>query len=51
MKQAMKAISRTELEAAFPWVRYLPPAAIEQFVAIVESYRAAAQIYRRKPAA
>ena len=41
-------VTREELEAAFPWVCYLPPEAAKQFLAIVESYREAARIYSRK---
>jgi hypothetical protein len=44
-------VTLEELEAAFPWVRYLPPLAMEQFIAIIDNYRAAAEIYSRKPAA
>lgn len=42
------AVTREELEAAFPWVCYLPPEATSQFLAIIESYREAARIYSRK---
>lgn len=45
------AISRTDLEIAFPWVRYLPPEAIRELLARVDSYRAAARIYSRKASA
>jgi hypothetical protein len=45
------AVSRTDLEIAFPWVCYLPPAAIREFLGCIDSYRAAARIYSRKPAA
>lgn len=45
------AISREDLEIAFPWVRYLPPEAIRELLARVASYRAAARIYSRKPSA
>lgn len=41
-------ISRTELEVAFPWVCYLPAEAIREFLATIDSYRAAAKIYSRK---
>jgi hypothetical protein len=44
-------VTREEVENAFPWVQYLPEAAIEQFVSIIENYHAAARIYSRKPAA
>ena len=49
----MKAISRSELETAFPWVRSLPEEAACQFMAIIDNYHAAAEIYsrKRKPAA
>jgi hypothetical protein len=40
------AVTREELEAAFPWVCHLPPAAIGEFLAAVEIYRQAAEIYR-----
>jgi hypothetical protein len=46
VNQPMKAISRTELEAAFPWVCHLPSAAIGEFLAAIEIYRDAAEIYR-----
>ena len=42
------AVTREELEAAFPWVCYLPPEATSQLLAIIESYREAARIYSRK---
>jgi hypothetical protein len=42
------AVSRTDLEVAFPWVCYLPPEAIREFLATIDSYRAAARIYSRK---
>jgi hypothetical protein len=45
------AISRTDLEAAFPWVRYLPPEAVRELLGRIDSYRAAARIYSRKPPA
>jgi hypothetical protein len=38
-------VTREELEAAFPWVRYLPGEAVRQFAAYVDSYRMAAVIY------
>lgn len=44
----MKAISRTELEAVFPWVRSLPEEAARQFMAVIDNYHAAAEIYSRK---
>jgi hypothetical protein len=45
-------VTPEELEAAFPWVRHLPPEALRQFLAIIDNYRAAAAIYaRREPAA
>ena len=44
-------ISYAELEAAFPWVRFLPRASLWQFMVIIDDYHAAADIYSRKPAA
>ena len=44
------AVSRTDLEIAFPWVRYLPPEAIRELLGRIDSYRAAARIYSCKPA-
>ena len=44
-------ISRAELEEIFPWVRLLPDEAARQLAAIIDDYRAAAEIYSRKPAA
>lgn len=46
----MKAtkISYTQLEAAFPWVRFLPDAATRQFMATIDDYCAAAAIYSRR---
>jgi hypothetical protein len=46
-------ISYAELEAVFPWVRFLPKAALWQFMVIIDDYHAAADIYsrKRKPAA
>jgi hypothetical protein len=43
-------VTREDLESAFPWVCYLPPAAVGEFMAVIDSYRAAARIYRRKAA-
>jgi hypothetical protein len=45
------AVSRADLEIAFPWVRYLPPEAIRELLDRIDSYRAAARTYSRKPAA
>ena len=36
---------------AAPWVRFLPKAALWQFMVIIDDYHAAADIYSRKPAA
>jgi hypothetical protein len=46
----MKAtrISYTELEVAFPWVRFLPYAAARQFMDTIDNYCAAAAIYSRQ---
>lgn len=44
-------ISRAELEALFPWARFLPDEAARQLAAIIDNYREAAEIYARKPAA
>lgn len=43
-----KRISYAELEAAFPWVRFLPEAAARQFMDTIDNYCAAAAIYSRK---
>lgn len=52
MAKAAHRITREELEAVFPWVQYLPDDAIAQFMAIIDNYRAGAEIYsRRNPAA
>ena len=45
------AVSRADLEIAFPWVYYLPPEAIREFLGTIDSHKAAARIYSRKPAA
>ena len=44
-------VTREELEAAFPWVCHLPPAAIGEFMCAVEIYRDSAEIYsgQRQP--
>jgi hypothetical protein len=39
-------VTREELEAAFPWVCHLPPDAIGEFLAAIDIYRDAAEIYR-----
>lgn len=44
-------ISYAELEALFPWVRFLPDEARREFMAIIDNYHEAAEIYSRKPAA
>lgn len=44
-------VSRRKVEAAFPWVRFLPSEAMAEFMAIINNYRAAAEIYARKPPA
>jgi len=44
-------VTREELESAFPWVRFLPEKAMDELMATIESYRAAAKIYSRRPAA
>lgn len=44
------AVNRADLAVAFPWVCYLPPEAIREFLGTIDSYRAAARIYSRKPA-
>ena len=41
-------VTRKELEAAFPWVCYLPVKAMEEFMARIDSYREAAKIYSRQ---
>lgn len=41
-------ISYAELEAAFPWVRFLPDEAARQFMDIIDNYCAAAAIYSRR---
>ena len=41
-------ISYVELEAAFPWVRFLPDKAARQFMDIIDNYCAAAAIYSRR---
>ena len=41
-------VTREELEAAFPWVCHLPPDAIGEFLAAIEIYRRAAEIYSGK---
>jgi hypothetical protein len=41
-------INYADLEAAFPWVRFLPEAAARQFMDIIDNYCAAAAIYSRK---
>jgi hypothetical protein len=33
-----KKISYAELESVFPWVQFLPPAAAQQFIDIIERY-------------
>jgi hypothetical protein len=40
-------VTREDLEAAFPWVRFLPEKAMGEFMAHVESYRGAAKVYAR----
>lgn len=44
----MTRVTRAELEAAFPWVRFLPEGAVRQFMDTIDNYRAAADIYARK---
>jgi hypothetical protein len=41
-------ISYAKLEAAFPWVRFLPKATVSQFMVIIDDYHAAAEKYSRK---
>lgn len=48
--QVPAEVTRQDLESAFPWVRLLPEKAIGEFMAIIESYRAAARIYSRRGA-
>jgi hypothetical protein len=43
-----KRISYAELEAVFPWVRFLPGPAQTEFLGIVNDYCRAAGIYSRK---
>jgi hypothetical protein len=38
-------VTLKELEAAFPWVRFLPPKALGEFMSVIESWRGAAEIY------
>jgi|HubBroStandDraft_4_1064222.scaffolds.fasta_scaffold133272_4 hypothetical protein len=49
--QAVKvpaAVTRKELEAAFPWVCHLPAAAIGEALSTVECWRYAAEIYSKQ---
>ena len=41
-------ISYAELEATFPWVRFLPERRHGSFMAIIDDYCAAAAIYSRR---
>jgi hypothetical protein len=49
-QQVKKKISYAELEAAFPWVRFLPPLAQREFMNAIDSYRSAADTYARQVA-
>lgn len=44
-------VTRGEIEAAFPWVCYLPGGASGEFAAAIDIYRAAAEVYsgQREP--